>query len=118
MTCGSLRFLLIYLSAFFLSHAIPSGEARSSTEKRSVAFVLCKNSKEVRSIRVQADASERSCKTVYTKQGQDLVVGGGRALSSCRSVLASIRANLETANWNCRSVDSALTIMGDEIFKR
>lgn len=89
----------------------------AATEEEPVAFVLCRSKKDVRTIRVVSDAGGAACTTLYTKAGEDKVVGGNRSLAACRSVMQSVRTNLEAASWNCRTVETARIMMGDEVFR-
>ena len=71
----------------------------------SVAFVMCKSQKIVRTIRVTPGGE--GCQTIYTKSGIDKVVGGGKNSVSCIEVMKNIRTNLEGAAWKCRDISSA-----------
>jgi hypothetical protein len=107
------RVALVSLIAFLL---VSPGQ--SAVEEKASAFVLCKSKKDVRTIRVFAESGKARCTTTYTKDGQDKVVGGSRSISSCKTVLKSIRSNLEAASWNCRTVESAQVLSGDETLRR
>lgn len=66
-------------------------------------YVLCKNQKTVRSIRVEKeDANE--CVTLYTKAGIDREVGRAQNFSSCVRIVENIRNNLEKASWQCKEM--------------
>lgn len=69
------------------------------------SYVLCKNKKVVRTIRIQE--IQDGCVTTYTKAGVDKVVGQGQHLTSCQSFLDNIKGNLEEAAWKCRDISSA-----------
>ena len=72
------------------------------------SYVLCKNEKAVRSIRVEVDKKTSICRAIYSKGGVDKEVGSGKSLASCVSVQNNVRKNLEGAgSWKCRDVDSA-----------
>jgi hypothetical protein len=110
-TLASFTFVLVAATGL-------ASAAQAATEEKASAFVLCKSKKDVRTIRVLAEPGGSGCTTMYTKAGQDKIVSGSRYLGSCKSVLKSIRANLEAASWNCRTVESAQVMLGDEIFHR
>ena len=100
--------------AFAVGFAV---DGRAATDERAAAFVLCKSKKDVRTIRVISDARGSSCMTMYTKAGQDKLMGGNRSLAACKTVLKTIRNNLEAAQWNCRTVESAQVMMGDDVVR-
>lgn len=70
-------------------------------------YVLCRNNKTVRTIRLKPASDEDSCVTTYTKEGKDRVVGSGRYDSTCEKVMINIRVNLEGAMWTCKDISSA-----------
>lgn len=76
-----------------------------SVEVENKAYWLCKNHKEVRTIRIQI-STQGVCSTFYSKQGAEKVVGSGKNHDSCFNFLNSIKGNLEKANWNCRDISA------------
>lgn len=85
-------------------------------QKETAAFVLCKNKKDVRTIRVlKGSQKAENCMTTYSKGQVEEVVGQNRSLSGCRSILKSIQSNLENAQWSCRSVEMARVMVSSEI---
>lgn len=96
---------LIFALLIFLSALVAKAES-TSQEK---AYWICKNKKEVRTIRVHVNKNN-VCSTVYNKEGSDKVVGSGRNHDSCTGFLTSIKSNLEKSNWNCRDIsDTQIT---------
>lgn len=90
-------FLLLGTSAF----------AEDSAKDK--AYWLCKNKKEVRTIRVHID-SKNVCSTIYTKQGEQKVVGSGKNHESCMKFLDGVKTNLEKSNYSCRDIsDTTIT---------
>ena len=77
------------------------------------SYVLCKNRKIVRTLRVVTD-EDSSCKTAYTKEGRDQVIGSGRFEETCHSFLRNVRRNLEEANWKCRDISHAEIAVSSE----
>lgn len=71
----------------------------------SKEFVMCRNGKTVRTVRVIDRNGE--CVTIYTKSGIDKDVGGGKNPISCTKIVENIRSNLEKAGWKCRAVGEA-----------
>lgn len=100
-------FLLILQTLILLLSAGPVGALAEDTsvEVENKAYWLCKNQKEVRTIRVQI-SNQGVCSTYYSKQGTEKVVGSGKNHDSCVTFLNSIKGNLEKANWNCRDISS------------
>lgn len=79
----------------------------SADEVVNKAYWICKNKKEVRTIRVQIDSQTKECSTFYSKLGSEKVVGSGKWHESCMNYLSNIRTNLEKSDWNCRDISSA-----------
>lgn len=89
--------------------ALASGAAaycESPDESETKIYWLCKNKKEVRTIRVQVNSKSRICSTLYSKMGEEKVVGSGRNYDSCVGFLTSIKTNLGGSNWTCRDISS------------
>ena len=96
-----LSLLLVSFSAI-----LPFESAHAEDQK---AYWMCKNHKEVRTIRVRVDGKGQ-CATVYSKQGVEKTVGAGKNNESCMGFLKSIKTNLEKSNWNCRDIsDTQIT---------
>jgi hypothetical protein len=87
--------------------------ANASTDKKASTFVLCKNQKDVRTIRVTPD--DNGCTTTYTKSGQDEVVEQNRSSSACKERLKSLQEHLEASQWACRSVQKAAVTYSGEV---
>ena len=100
----------ILISTFVLIFALG---ARASTDRKASSFVLCKNQKAVRTIRIVPD--ENGCTTTYSKSGVDEVVEQNRQSTSCKDSLKSIREHLEASQWACRSVDKAAVVYSGEV---
>lgn len=80
------------------------------------SLVLCRNQKNVRTLRVEMDADQK-CRAIYTKQGVDETIGSSQQTNSCEEYITNVRKNLEEAKWNCREVKEARTstvILGAE----
>ena len=85
--------------------ATANGEVSTTTEKDST-YMMCKNKKVVRTVRVEKK-NNGGCKTTYTKEGVDQNVGESWVASRCLKVLKNIRINLEKANWKCKDISEA-----------
>lgn len=108
------RGMVRHILAILLSFAAPLfASADSVTEVENKAYVLCKNRKQVRSIRVAINNSG-ICSTFYSKEGDEKVVGSGKNHESCVNFLNNIKTNLEKSNWTCRDISSARTTAGLE----
>ena len=89
---GALVFLLL-----------SAGVAEAAKHRQT--YVMCRNKKIVRTIRVEMDGGDKSnCETLYTKAGIDRIVGNGVNKESCIRVVNNIRGNLEAAAWKCRDI--------------
>lgn len=81
-------------------------------EVENKAYWMCKNRKEVRTIRVQIDNG--ICSTYYSKLGEEKRVGSGKNHGSCVNFLNNIKTNLENSNWTCRDISAARITAGVE----
>ena len=90
----------------FTLMAGPFARAEQIVEVENKAYYLCKNKKDVRTIRVHVE-SGGICATLYSKQGEEKLVGSGKNQESCINWLNNIRTNLEKSNWTCRDISAA-----------
>ena len=82
--------------------------AQDLSAAKPSAFVMCRNKKIVRTLRIEAGGSEgAACSTTYTKAGVDRVIGTGQFEVSCKKFLNNVRGNLEEAGWKCRNIEQA-----------
>lgn len=79
----------------------------SFLQNRASQLIMCKNQKNVRTIRVEQDKEDHQCIAVYTKAGIDREVGRAQSLTSCLRIIDNIKGNLEKANWKCKGHDKA-----------
>lgn len=92
--------------------------AGAAVDQKANSYVLCKNQKNVRTIRVTNDEKQKgSCVVTYSKAGIDEIVGTNRNLEGCKSVLKGIQNNLEASKWNCRNVEASLTVSSDVVVR-
>lgn len=84
---------------------VPAAEATQGLETK---YILCRNKKTVRTIRVEPGKQDGTWQTKYTKEGVDHVVGAARSKESCVSILENIRGNLEKAAWTCKDISASL----------
>lgn len=95
---------MLGLKLLILSFSVLSAAPTAS----DLTYVLCKNQKIVRTLRIEKESGK--CQTVYTKNGQDQVIGSGLNPNSCQKFLTDVQGNLEKAGWKCRETkDSALS---------
>ena len=80
-------------------------QAGSAYAQNDTGYVLCKNKKVVRTIRIEKTGDE--CRIIYTKAGLDKNVGGGKFAGSCDKIVENIKGNLEKAGWTCKPVAAA-----------
>lgn len=106
---------LVFLSFMFV--ASMASIAAAGTDQKAMAFVLCKNQKDVRTIRVLPENKD-NCTVTYSKGGVEEVVGSNRSMQTCKSILKSVRENLESSKqWNCRSVETASVTTSGELVR-
>ena len=96
-TCSSK--LLFALTALFITFTGVNTFAEDGEVKQ---YVICKNQKIVRTIRVECQKGE--CDTIYTKDGTDRVEGSNNNVLGGQKILGNIQANLEKAAWKCNDV--------------
>jgi hypothetical protein len=103
------RFIGIFQLVIILSvgsWGFLSSAQEDSPEVSNKAYWICKNKKEVRTIRVIVDSKTKECTTLYSKSGSEKEVGSGKWQESCVNFLTNIRTNLEKSNWTCRDISS------------
>ncbi len=79
------------------------GLAEVKSPELSVMFRLNKN---VRTLRVEK-LSNGTCRTIYTKAGQDQNIGNAQSAQSCEDILKKVQVVLEAASWKCREVQES-----------
>lgn len=100
----------------FVFVALLASNAGAAVAQKASAFVLCKNKKDVRTIRVLPDAGKNeNCTITYTKGGVEEIVGSNRSMNTCMSIMKNIQFNLESSKWSCRNVSSADVMTGTEL---
>ncbi len=93
--------------AFALTFFLASmASAEQTVEVENKSYWICKNQKQVRTIRVHVDQAG-ICSTYYSKQGEEKVVGSGRNHDSCQNFLNNIKTNLEKSSWTCRDISAS-----------
>lgn len=90
---------LCALSTLLLSAPLHAEDEKDGEVKQ---YVICRNQKIVRTIRVECLGSE--CDTIYTKDGTDRVEGSNNNVFGGQKILGNIQANLEKASWKCNDV--------------
>lgn len=102
--------VLITLAAVVMGVVAGVGlQAQQSSEETFKKYVMCRNGKTVRTIRVGADpADPESCVTTYTKGGKDEIVGSGKNPVSCVGVLERVQKTLEVNFWKCKDVQNTV----------
>lgn len=95
---------MLMIQALMISFALPA-----YAEQKVRKYVLCKNGKTVRTIRIEPNPKDNSSwVTTYTKNGVDTVVGEGRNPASCDGVLERVQKTLETNSWKCKDMQNAV----------
>ena len=82
------------------------------------AYLMCRNFKSVRTLRVKVSKTGDSCKTLYSKAGVDRLVGSGTQVKSCLRFMNNVKANLEKAKWKCRDISSSQITVADAETKK
>ncbi|MEK6773227.1 MAG: hypothetical protein AABY64_04755 [Bdellovibrionota bacterium] len=104
------------LPLFFLFSLISYAEEKPTTtvpapapEEKSITdyFLLCKNLKIVRTLRVES--TPQKCTTIYTKLGQDRSIGSSQRPALCRDFAHQVRDTLVNAGWKCKEVKSGVS---------
>ncbi len=101
----SLRTLIF--SSFFVLLCAGSSPAFAEgiVEVENKSYWICKNLKQVRTIRVAVNQSG-ICSTYYSKDGSEKKVGSGKNHGSCQEWLENVKTNLEKSNWACRDISA------------
>lgn len=93
--------------------ATPSS-SESASSKNDPVYLICKNKKLVRTLRV-SKKSNGGCSATYTKEGVDQVVGNSWALDRCSRIIVNIKDNLEKADWKCKDISEARVSSSDSL---
>ena len=105
MTPRAQVFIRLNFQAIVLIGTILALPTATLSEDFQEKFVLCRNGKAVRTIRIEKDPNDgEKCVTTYTKGGKDEIVGGGRKSLGCVGVLDRVRGTLEKNFWKCHDV--------------
>jgi hypothetical protein len=78
----------------------------AAQDTSSELSVMCRLSKQVRTLRVEK-LKNGTCRTIYTKYGQDQNIGNAQNSLSCTEILQKVRGILEAADWQCRDIKEA-----------
>jgi hypothetical protein len=100
------------LSLFILATLVytPPSFAKDDKDKKGM-YVLCKNLKQVRTLRIRDSAADKKiCEVVYTKEGISKVEGSGQYYEGCVKILNNIKANLEKGWWKCKDITDTAQI--------
>lgn len=91
----------------FTSNQLTAAEEKANEKADKPNFVLCRNDKNVRTIRVdKVEAKGAHCLAYYTKNGVDKEVGRALNYNSCLKVMAGVKSNLEKSNWKCKELNN------------
>ncbi len=82
-----------------------SGTVNSDSVSPDSNYIMCKNGKAVRTIRIEKKGN--TCRALYTKEGVDQVVGKSEATETCQKVAQRIKVNLESGDWKCKDISQA-----------
>jgi hypothetical protein len=96
-----LKLFLFTFPIFVLSAASVNAVAEDNVDVKQ--YVICRNQKIVRTIRVECKGGV-DCDTIYTKEGSDRVEGSNNNIMGGQKILGNIQANLEKAAWKCNDV--------------
>ena len=96
----------LVVAALFIS-LFGASSARALSDSKNSLF-LCKLQKTVRTLRIEV-GEDKNCRTIYTKQGVDDLIGSGQFHQSCVNIAENVRKNLEGVGWKCREVQSRST---------
>ena len=77
---------------------------RASADPKEM--IMCKRGKEVRTIRVESGSPK--CKTLYSKQGSESIIGQGLNINSCEDIKLRVQKNLESGAWACKSIKESV----------
>lgn len=81
------------------------GKVTLETLREKPIYWLCRSRSVVRTLRIEA--ADGSCRTGYTKDGIEKNISQSQMVSSCISVFANVRRNLESADWGCKDISGA-----------
>jgi hypothetical protein len=94
------------VSVLFVVSFFMGGLVFSAQEINTELSVMCRLSKQVRTLRIEK-LKNGTCRTIYTKYGQDQNIGNAQSQQSCSEILQKVRGILEAADWQCRDIKEA-----------
>ncbi|RME14172.1 MAG: hypothetical protein D6797_09420 [Bdellovibrio sp.] len=103
----------MFYQVLLLALLVMGSSVKAALKEQAGPFVLCKNQKMVRTIRVERN-EKGQCYTLYTKSGVDRVIGQARHLNSCMSFLNNVKNNLEKAYWSCKTFSKVTIDKADD----
>lgn len=82
----------------------------------SSSYVICKNEKEVRTLRTEKNDDSGKCQIFYNKSGIDQMVGEAQNPQSCLDILKRVQDKLEAVSWKCRKASgSTVSDLGEQV---
>ena len=101
-----MRAIIVFLAFVGCSFVVDA-----SVQQKPSQFVMCKNQKAVRTIRITPDS--QGCKTTYSKGGVDEIVENNSQIGKCKDRLKSLQENLQASNWTCKQRKAEVTFSGE-----
>lgn len=98
------------MKTYLLTSLLFFFQAATANEMPEVNYVMCQNGDIIRTVRIEL--GDQGCKTIYTKNGKDRVIGSGQFVVSCTGFLNNVQKNLEEAGWKCRDISGASMTKG------
>lgn len=95
--------LFLFTFPILATSAISVNALADDVDKDVKQYVICRNHKIVRTIRVECTKGTE-CDTIYTKEGADRLEGSNNNIMGGQKILGNIQANLEKAAWKCNDV--------------
>lgn len=102
-----MRAIILFLAFVGCSFVVDA-----SVQEKASQFVMCKNQKAVRTIRITPD--ESGCKTTYSKGGVDEVIEDNSKVAKCRERLKALQDSLQASRWTCKSAQKAEITFSNE----
>lgn len=105
---GSSLYAAIEIKKSVESSSLTVSSKSESTKSEDDLYWLCRNSLEVRTVRVEQKAEY--CVAYYTKQGLDEEVLKAKKVKNCTPIVSKVKSNLEKGGWICKNIsDSSIT---------
>ncbi len=90
-----IKFYILFIFFGIISSTLAFAEDKPN-------FLICRNQKNLRIVRIEKEAAGPHCVAKYAKSGISKEVGRALNINSCIKIMENIKINLEKSSWKCK----------------